>query len=276
MEAGRRAVRTSPAPPQRAGRAGRQRDRGSEPSVTRSPPSSVGSRTGTARCSTHHHSPPTCAGHRSSSSSSPRREGKGGSIVTALPPAGAGRGARLQGQSVHAGPGLQGECGSGGGREATAPAAAGGPIPGDEGAAEAESGRGSQRLSLLPSSLGRRNQSRGQGWEGSGARAGAGAGRLLGWQLRQSGGGTLGRELGAPGRQAQRREGRERGSGAGPRARGCPTRLPRPLTTPLAEWEPPAVAGVGGKEGGETGWNGVRGGGRRGAEEWGTGWKGDV
>lgn len=128
----------------------------------------------------------------------------------------AGRGARLQGQSVRAGPGLQGECGSGGGREATAPAAAGGPIPGDEGAAEAESGRGSQRLSLLPSSLGRRNQSRGRGWEGSGARAGAGAGRLLGWQLRQSGGGTLGRELGAPGRQAQRREGRERGSGAGP------------------------------------------------------------
>lgn len=264
-EAGGRAVRTSPAPPQRAGRAGRQRDRGAEPSVARSPPWSE--RREPHRDSALQHSPPQSAdvrGTQQQQQQQPEAGGQGRQHRDRSTARRCGQRARLQGQSVHAGPGLQGECGSGGGREATAPAAAaGGPIPGDQGAAEAESGRGSQRLSLLPSSLGRRNQSRGRGWEGSGARAGAGAGRLLGWQLRQSGGGTLGRELGAPGRQAQRRGGRERGSGAGPRARGCPTRRPRPLTTPPAEWEPPAVAGVGGKEGGETGWSGVRGGGEK-------------
>lgn len=246
MEAGRRAVRTSPAPPQRSGRAGRQRDCGSEQSGRRSPPSSVRSRTGTARCRTHHHSPPTCAGHRSSSSNSPRREDTGGSIVTALRPAGAGEGRGCGANQCAQGPGLQGECGSGGGdREAMAPVAARGPIPGWKGAAEAESGRGSQRLCLLrPSSLRRRNQSRGRRWEGSGARAGAGGREAVGVAVatvRRRDSREVALRPGAAG--AERRGGRERGSGAGPEsARGGRSRLPRPLTSPLAEWEPLAAA----------------------------------
>jgi hypothetical protein len=86
---------------------------------------------------------------------------------------------KLRGEPGRAGTGLQGKRGDrGGGPETRAPAAvaAGGPIPGEEGAAEAESGPSSQRLCLLRSSLERRNQSRGRGWEGSGAEAWAGEG----------------------------------------------------------------------------------------------------
>lgn len=278
-EAGPRALRTSPAPPQRAGRARRQRDRGSELLVTRSPPSSVRSRTGTAQCSTHHHSPPTCAGHRSSSSSSPRREGTGGSIVTALPPASAGRGRGCGASWCARRPGLQRQRGDGcGGREAMALAAAGGPIPGEEGAAEAESGRGSQRLCLLPSSLGRRNQSRGRGWEGSGAGAGAGGREAVGVVVATVGRRDAGEGAVRPGAAgAEFGGGRERGPGAGPeRARGCGTRLPRPLTSPLTEWEPPAAARSRAQEGRGSRVERGRGGEGRVAEEWGTGWKGDV
>lgn len=123
--------------------------------------------------------------------------------------------------------------------------AAGGAIPGEEGAAEAESGPSS--LCLLQSSLERRNQSRGRGWEGSGAEAWAGEGDrgATGWQLRQSGGGTPGKEPCAPGRRAQSAaKGGSRVLGRGPRAllgagparlplfsplRGCPLPSPGPL-----------------------------------------------
>lgn len=228
-----------------------QQDHGSEQSVARSPPSSVRSRTGGARCSTHHHSPPTCAGHRSSSSSSPRREGTGGSIVAALLPAGAGRGRGCGVRRWAPGPGLQGESGDDdGGLEAMALAAVGEPIAGEEGAAEAESGRGSQRLCLLPSSLGRRNQSWGRGWEGSGAGTGAGGREAVGVAVatvrrRDSREGAV--RPGAAGAELGGR--RERGPGAGPeRAPGCGT---RPLTSPLPEWEPPAAAPSRGQGGAE-------------------------
>lgn len=159
---------------------------------------------------------------------------------------GAGRCARRRG--------LQGERGSGGGggREAVAPAAAGGPIAGEEGAAEAESGRGSQRLCLPPSSLGRRNQSRGRGWEGSGARAGAGAGggergvAVATVRRRDSREGAV--RPGAAG--AELSGGRVRGPGAGPEcAGGCGTRLPRPFASPLSDWEPPVASWSRGQRG---------------------------
>lgn len=146
---------------------------------------------------------------------------------------------RLRGEPGRAGTGLQGKRGDrGGGRETRAPAAvaAGGPIPGEEGAAEAESGPSSQRLCLLRSSLERRNQSRGRGWEGSGAGAwaGEGVGGPRGWQLRQSGGGTLGREPCAPGRRAQSAaKGGSRVLGRGPRALLGAGPACRPLSLPL-------------------------------------------
>lgn len=117
-------------------------------------------------------------------------------------------------------------------------------MPGEEGAAEAESGRGSQRLCLLPSSLGRRNQSRGWGWEGSGAGAGAGGRGAVGVAVA-----TVRRRDSREGAErpgvagAELSGGWERGPGAGPeRARVWGTRPPRPLTSPLTAWEPPAAA----------------------------------
>lgn len=243
-EAGRRAVRTSPALPRGAGRAGRLRGRGSEQSVTRSPPSSAGSRTGTARCSTHHHSPPTCAGHRSSSSSSPRREGAGGSIVTAYrPPARAG-GEAAGPAGARGGPGFS---------ASAAPAAAAGRRwlrrrrGGPSRARRARRRRRADGAASACVSRGARSREEiragGGGGRGAGPGQGRGPGRLSGWQLRQSGGGTLGREPRAPGRQTRSdAKGGSEGPGRGPSARGCGTRLPHPLTSPLAEWEPPAVA----------------------------------
>lgn len=109
--------------------------------------------------------------------------------------------------------------------------AAGGAIPGEEGAAEAESGPSS--LCLLQSSLERRNQSRGRGWEGSGAEAWAGEGdrgatgvAVATARRQDSWEGAV--RPGAAG--AERSEGREQGAGAGPvRAPGCETRPPAPL-----------------------------------------------
>lgn len=133
--------------------------------------------------------------------------------------------------------GLQDKRGDrGGGRETRTPpaaAAAGGAIPGEEGAAEAESGPSSQRLCLLRSSLERRNQSRGRGWEGSEAGAWAGEGdrgatgvAVATVRRRDSWEGAL-----RPGAAAAERSGgREPGTGAGPaRAPGCGTRPPVPL-----------------------------------------------
>lgn len=165
--------------------------------------------------------------------------------MTALLPAGAGRGLGCGASRWAPEPGLQGERGDGGGGlEAMALAAVGGPISGEEGAAEAESGPGSQRLCLLPSSLGKRNQSWGRGWEGSEAGAGAGGREAVGVAVatvrrRDSREGAA--RPGAAGAELGGR--RELGPGAGPeRAPGCGTRLPRPLTSPLREWEPPAAA----------------------------------
>lgn len=210
---------------------------------------------------THHQSPPTCAGHSSSrSSSSPRREGEGGSIVSARFEPAAGRGAveaagsRPGRAGAGASAGAQGRRGAGGERSA---GGGRGAHPGRaEGAAEAENRRGSQSLCLLQRPLGRRNQSRGRA--GAGARGGTGE-EVRGGPLRQSGGGTRGREPPcAPGRRAGARS---RGGARARWAGGCgdppaspPT--PSPWEHPPTPPTPPGVVGVRG-EGGEgvsTGW----------------------
>lgn len=258
--AGRKAARTSPAGDWAplAGRAG-----GSWSALPSHPTTPVSPEAPTLELrelagtdSPTQHSPPQSTdvrGTQEQQQQQPEEGGRGRQHLEHSAAGWCGRGRGCGASRCARGRGLQGERGGGGcgGREAMAPAAAGGPIAGEEGAAEAESGRGSQRLCLPPSSLGRRNQSRGRGWEGSGARAGAGGRGAVGWQLRQSSGGTLGREPCALGLQARSSaEGGCEVPGRGPRAPVAAGPACLAPFLPLSRTgSPPPPPRVGGKEG---------------------------
>lgn len=88
----------------------------------------------------------------------------------------------------------------------------------------------------------------GGGGRGAGLGRGRGAGRPWGWQLRQSGGGTLGREPCAPGLQARSSaEGGSEGPGRGRSALLAAGLAPSPRLSRNGSPQPPR--GVGGKEG---------------------------
>lgn len=142
----------------------------------------------------------------------------------------------------------------------------GGSILGEEGAAEAESGRG-QPEPGLPAELAREKKSEpGAGWEERGRGGGGGQGGREGVAA-ASGGGTRWPAPRGGGRGARRRAGPEH-------ARGWGSAWLAPSPRLLAAWEPPAAARSRGQGGREAGWEKGKRGEGRGAKGMGDGLEG--
>lgn len=270
--AGRKAARTSPAGDWAplAGRAG-----GSWSALPSHPTTPVSPEAPTLELrelagtdSPTQHSPPQSTdvrGTQEQQQQQPEEGGRGRQHLEHSAAGWCGRGRGCGASRCARGRGLQGERGGGGcgGREAMAPAAAGGAHRG-RGGRGGGGERTGQPAPVSPAELAREKKSEpgaGVGGErGPGGGGGQGGRGVAVATVKRRDSRERAVRPGAAGAELCR--GRVRGPGAGPEsARGCGTRLPCPFPSPLADWEPPAAAQS----------RGQGGAGKQGGEEWGGG-----